>query len=129
MKAEKNVVISKTMAAVDYNFLEMETFIPGISYAPVIAGDLGASLMLLDAGIKTDFHTHSDPQISFVVSGRIRYIVEESESQEHVYEAGPSCLVAISGDVRHRLEVLETAQVVECWAPANRHHDVAVVRI
>ena len=129
MSTDNEVFIRKSMAAVDYNSLSMGEFIPGISYAPVIVGDLGASLMLLEKGIKTDFHTHPDPQMSFIVSGRIRYVVQESESNEHVYEAGPMCLVGIPGDALHRLEVLETARVVECWAPADRHHQVAVARI
>ena len=129
MKAKKEVFISKSMAGVDYNSLDMGTFIPGISYAPVIVGDLGASLMLLEKGIATDFHAHSDPQISFIISGRIRYIVQESENDESVYEAGPMCLVGVSGGAQHRLEVLETANVVECWSPANRHHKVAVAQI
>lgn len=119
---------SPSVAVVDYGRVTLREAAPGIAFAPVLVGELGASLMELAQGVRTDFHHHADPQISFVISGRIRFVLR-TESGEEVREAGASTLVAIPGNVPHRIEVLEATRLVECWAPAGRHEHAALVRL
>lgn len=57
-------------------------------------------------------HRHPQEQISYVVSGRLRFRVGDS-----VTEAGPGDAIAIPGDTEHAVWTLEPALVIDTFTP------------
>lgn len=128
MSSVPGVIESDGIAVVDYQKLELTRLENGISYRPVTVDDLGISLMVLPIEAHVEYHHHDDAQTTYVLQGKLRFFVKFDEG-ERVFEVGPGTLVGVPGGVVHRLEVLEPAQVIECWSPSSRHRAAAVVAI
>ena len=69
--------------------------------------------LAMTAGAKIPLHHHPAVQSGYVVSGRVKFLKEDGATL--VAEAGTG--YAFGPDETHGAEVLEDAEVVECFAP------------
>ena len=73
--------------------------------------------MRYEAGNEVRPHDHPNEQSGYVVSGRYRLVVA---GEETIIEAGDS--YAITGDVEHELEVLESGEVIDVFVPPREEY-------
>ena len=68
-------------------------------------------------GSQVPVHAHPHEQISYIVEGRVRFIVGEGESQT-VTEVGPGDVVVAPPNTPHGAEVLsDYARVIDAFHP------------
>ncbi len=71
----------------------------------------------LEKGRRLPLHRHLHEQTGYLVSGRIKVIVENE-----TFEAGPGDAWSIPGDVDHGAETLEDSVVVEVFSPVRQDY-------
>ena len=59
-------------------------------------------------------HSHASEQISFVVSGLTRWLLDDDE-HEHI--AGPGEVLVLPGGCRHGMEALEDSDLIDIISP------------
>lgn len=59
-------------------------------------------------------HSHPHEQTGYLVSGRIKFIVEDEE-----FEAGPGDSWCLPGNIVHAAETLEDSVIVEVFSPVR----------
>jgi quercetin dioxygenase-like cupin family protein len=64
------------------------------------------------AGTAIPRHRHANEQMTVVLSGRLRAVVEETD-----IVVGPGEVLVVRADVEHMTEVLADAVVLEVFAP------------
>jgi len=90
----------------------------GVMMKPLVHGDKTLLCEFRIAkGASLPPHSHPHEQTGYLVSGKIRFVIEEKEFQA---EAGESWCV--KGDVVHSAEVLEDAVVVEVFSPVRTEY-------
>jgi len=67
----------------------------------------------LAGGAKLPSHSHPHEQTGYVVSGRMRFILNGTEE----IVVGPGDAWCIPGDVPHAAEIIEDAVVIEVFSP------------
>lgn len=71
----------------------------------------------LAAGSEVPLHRHPQEQISYVVSGRLRFQVGEQ-----LIEAAAGAAVAIPGDTAHAVWTLEESLVIDTFTPPREDY-------
>lgn len=85
----------------------------GITYEVLSVGPTSmVTKMLYENGDKVPEHSHESEQSGYVISGQYRIIFED---HDEVLEAGDG--YTIPGDVTHRIDVLESGEVVDVFTP------------
>ena len=88
--------------------------VPGVRRRTLASGD---ALMLMQvtftAGSRLPEHRHVHEQVSFVVSGRIRFTLDGSD----VRELGPGDSVYLASNVPHGAEALEDTVITDTFNP------------
>jgi len=67
----------------------------------------------LEKAAEIPLHSHPPVQNGFVVKGRLRFLKGNGES----FEAGPGDGYFFDANEVHGLEVLEAAEIIECFSP------------
>lgn len=94
---------------------------PGVRRRRLMASDQVYQMAVdMAAGSEVPRHQHPQEQISYVVSGRLRF-----QLGEDVIEAGPGESVVIPGDTPHAVTTLETALVLDTFAPPRADYLIA----
>ncbi len=94
------------------------TLAEGIMMKPLVHGEKTLLCEFRIAkGASLPPHAHPHEQTGYLVSGKMRFVIEEQEFQA---EAGDSWCV--KGDVVHSAEVLEDAVVVEVFSPVRTEY-------
>jgi quercetin dioxygenase-like cupin family protein len=89
------------------------TMVPGIRRQTIASGAHMMQMRVrLDAGSHLPEHQHPHEQITYVVSGRLRMLVAGV-----AHEIGPGDSLYLDSDVRHAVDVLEDALVVDTFSP------------
>lgn len=68
----------------------------------------------LDEGAEVPLHKHPQEQVSYIVSGRLRFQVGDA-----LIEAGPGEAVVIPGDTPHAVWTLAAGVVIDTFAPCR----------
>ena len=71
----------------------------------------------LEKGAKLPRHTHPNEQSGYLISGRIKLIIEKE-----TFEAGPGDSWCIPGHVEHHAEILEHSIAVEVFSPVRQDY-------
>jgi quercetin dioxygenase-like cupin family protein len=74
----------------------------------------------MTAGASIPLHDHEAVQNGYVISGKVRFLSPEGEA--FVATAGTSYV--FGSHQRHGAEVLEEAEVIECFAPMRPEYGV-----
>ena len=72
----------------------------------------------LKRGCIVPFHSHENEQISYILSGALRFWLGEEGEQELVLRAGE--VLVIPSHVRHKAEALEDTVDVDIFTPPRR---------
>jgi quercetin dioxygenase-like cupin family protein len=72
----------------------------------------------LQKGCIVPFHSHDNEQISYILSGALRFWLGEEGDQEVVLRAGE--VLVIPSHVRHKAEALEDTVDVDIFTPPRR---------
>jgi quercetin dioxygenase-like cupin family protein len=64
-------------------------------------------------GASVPLHSHPAAQDGYVISGKLRF--RRGETESFIAEAG--CSYVFDGNEPHGAEVMEDAEVIECFAP------------
>lgn len=72
----------------------------------------------LKRGCIVPFHSHENEQISYILSGALRFWLGEAGEQELVLRAGE--VLVIPSHVRHKAEALEDTVDVDIFTPPRR---------
>lgn len=92
--------------------------LPGIELKPMTHGD---SMLLgefrLKQGARIPPHRHIFEQIGYLVSGKMRFILEDE-----AFDAEPGDSWCIAGDREHAAEVMEDSVVVEVFSPVREDY-------
>lgn len=68
----------------------------------------------IDKGSMVPKHSHPHEQTGYLVSGRVKFIVEDEE-----FEAEPGDSWCLPGDIVHAAETLEDSVIVEVFSPVR----------
>lgn len=68
--------------------------------------------LVLKAGCAVPAHAHDNEQVSMVLSGRLRFLLEGGEA-----EVGPGQVMQLAPQERHGVEVLEDSVVLDLFSP------------
>jgi quercetin dioxygenase-like cupin family protein len=91
---------------------------PGVSRRRLAATDqLYQMAVDLAAGAVVPMHQHPHEQISYVVSGRLRFQLGDSQ-----VEAGPGESVLIPGELPHAVWALTDCLVVDTFSPCRTEY-------
>ena len=94
--------------------------VPGITKRVMsYAEDTMMCLFSMKQGAKIPLHSHDATQNGYVISGKVRLF---GEGEETTFIAGPGCGYYFSSQEQHGLEVLEEAELVECFSPLRREY-------
>jgi quercetin dioxygenase-like cupin family protein len=89
------------------------TMVPGIRRQTIASGAQMMQMRVrLDAGSHLPEHQHPHEQITYVVSGRLRMFVAGVAR-----EIGPGESLYLNSEVRHGVDVLEDALVIDTFSP------------
>ena len=92
--------------------LPVEQLAPLLSRRYLSTATMTAAQFQLKRGCAVPRHQHENEQLSFVLSGALKYI---SDSGEHVVKAGGFFI--IPANVPHAAEALEDSLVLDVFAP------------
>lgn len=94
---------------------------PGVRRRRLVATDqLYQMEVRLALGSEVPLHKHPQEQITYIVSGRLRFQLGDA-----MIEAGPGESVLMPGDTLHAVWTLEEALVIDTFAPARTDYLVA----
>lgn len=86
---------------------------PGVKRKTLTTGEkIYQMLVLLDVGGHVPPHRHPQEQVSYVISGRLRFYIEGA-----TFEVGPGESIDIPGDAEHAVDTLEDAVVIDTFSP------------
>lgn len=89
------------------------TMVPGIRRQTIASGARMMQMRVrLDKGSHLPEHQHPHEQITYVVSGRLRMLVAGVAR-----ELGPGDSLYLDSQVRHAVDVLEDALVIDTFSP------------
>jgi quercetin dioxygenase-like cupin family protein len=71
----------------------------------------------LHRGCKVPRHSHHNEQLSYVESGRLRFLMGEHEEEVLV---GPGQVLVIPGDLPHSAEALEDTHGIDVFSPPRQ---------
>jgi quercetin dioxygenase-like cupin family protein len=87
--------------------------VAGIRRRTVALGDRMMQMYVeLEEGAILPEHRHPHEQMSYIISGRLRFMVGGD-----VRDLGPGAAVTIPGNTAHAVEVLEAALVIDTFSP------------
>ena len=96
--------------------LPLDRPLSGIERRRLVGERAMLSLLRLEAGSAVAPHEHDSEQMAVVLEGRLRFTVGDP-GEERTVEAGAGEIVHLPGGVRHGVEVLERARVIDLFAP------------
>jgi len=89
------------------------TMVPGIRRQTIASGAQMMQMRVrLDMGSHLPEHQHPHEQITYVISGRLRMLVAGV-----AHELGPGQSLYLNSEVRHAVDVLEDALVIDTFSP------------
>ena len=92
--------------------------LPGIRLKTLVHGERTLfTEVRMEKGSLLPDHAHPHEQTGYLVSGRMRLIVEEA-----VLEAMPGDSWCVPGDATHRAEILEDCVVIEVFSPVREDY-------
>ncbi len=68
----------------------------------------------LAKGCHVAFHQHPSEQVSYLVSGRVRWILGEEKREQVI---GPGEVVLLPGNVPHAVDALEDSVIIDILSP------------
>ena len=74
----------------------------------------------LEKNAKIPLHNHHNVQIGYIISGKVRFLSEQSEN-EFVAETGDSYI--FEADEKHGAEVLEDTHLIEVFYPYRPEYE------
>ena len=94
--------------------------VPGITKRVMSYGeDTMMCRFTMKKGAKIPLHSHDATQNGYVISGKVRLF---GAGEETTYVAGPGCGYYFTSQEQHGLEVLEEAELVECFSPLRKEY-------
>jgi quercetin dioxygenase-like cupin family protein len=100
------------MDVVRWGAQEPERLAPGLTRVMVNTEHLTIATIALAAGTVVPRHAHANEQVANVVSGRLRFVVDEGE-----VVVGPGESVVLGADEPHEVHALEDAVVLDVFSP------------
>lgn len=91
---------------------------PGVHRRRISKGERSYQMEVrLDLGSEVPMHQHPHEQVSYVASGRLRFVVGDQ-----VIEAGPGASIAIPGGVPHAVYTLEAGLAIDTFTPVREDY-------
>jgi quercetin dioxygenase-like cupin family protein len=87
--------------------------VPGIRRKTIAAGQAMMQMLVhLDSGSHLPAHSHPHEQVTHIVSGRLRMLLDGRP-----HELGPGDTLLIPGGVTHEADTLEQAVAIDTFSP------------
>lgn len=104
-----------------YRWSELATDrpMPLILRQRVIGERVMISRVVLEHGFRVPTHTHENEQMAVVLSGRVRFTIDEGSAQEaeHVLTGGE--VLVLPSNVPHAAEALEETVILDVFSPVS----------
>lgn len=110
------------VSKVSWSEISSDQMTAGITRQFVWGKELMVARLVLDEGAIVPPHQHDNEQVSYVLSGRLRFwLGRHADDPEDVYlEVGPGEMIVIPGGVRHRALALEATEDLEIFSPPRQ---------
>ncbi len=95
--------------------IEPEQINPSISRRFITADNITLARFELTKGGVVPMHQHDNEQVTFVLSGTLRFHINGGET-----DVGPGEVLQIPGGVPHEVHVLEDALVIDVFSPIRQ---------
>ncbi len=96
----------------DWSEIPAETMNERMRRQMVHTGRLTLARLVMRAGCSVPAHQHENEQVSMVLSGRLRFLLDDG-----VEEVGPGQVMRLAPNERHGVEVLEDSIVLDIFSP------------
>ena len=92
-----------------------------LSRKRIIGEQAMLSQVTLEKGCLVPMHNHPNEQFACVISGKMRFVVEDGEGGggQRTLTLGAGEVLHLPGDVRHSAEALETSVVLDVFSPPS----------
>ncbi len=92
---------------------------PLIDRRRIIGEKLMISEVMLHKGFKVGTHHHENEQMAMVMSGRIRFTINEGGADEQTHEFEGGQVIVLPPNVPHAAEALEDTLIYDVFAPPS----------
>lgn len=99
-------------AAISWNDVPKEQFIPGVTRQIALGEKVMLGRILFDKGAKVPSHRHESEQITHVLSGKLLFIINGVE-----VIVLPGQTVHIPSNVDHSAEAIEETEEIDAFSP------------
>jgi quercetin dioxygenase-like cupin family protein len=99
----------------DWNSVPREQLNPHLVRQAIHTGQMTIARLELKAGGAVPAHVHINEQVSMVLSGRLRFLVDGVETL-----VGPGQVLELPPNVPHGVEVLEDSIVIDVFTPPRQ---------
>ncbi|MCS7042195.1 MAG: cupin domain-containing protein [Bryobacteraceae bacterium] len=96
----------------DWNGIPAERMNEKLTRQVVHTGRLTIARLELKAGCQVPAHQHENEQVSLVLSGRLRFLLEDGQ-----FDVGPGQGMRLAPNQRHAVEALEDSIVIDLFSP------------
>jgi len=96
----------------DWNEVQREELNPKLVRQAIHTGQMTIARLELKAGGVVPAHSHHNEQVSMVVSGKLKFSLDDGE-----VIVGPGQVLELKPHVRHGVEVLEDCVVIDLFTP------------
>jgi len=101
-----------------WNDIPAESINRFITRRYITAGRVTVARFELARGGVVPRHSHEQEQITCILSGRLKFVIDGPGA--HEVEAGPGEVVQIPGWVEHEVHVVEDAEVLDVFSPIRQ---------
>lgn len=103
---------------VRWSELTLDHPLPKVNRQRVIGERMMVSRVFFRAGCVVPIHHHVNEQITLVLSGRVRFVIQDDEgTREHLVEPGE--VLCLPSNVPHSAEALEDSMVLDLFSPPS----------
>ncbi|MDE2995557.1 MAG: cupin domain-containing protein, partial [Bacteroidota bacterium] len=106
---------SKTVSLVSWDDIPMEQLSPTIGRKLVSGDGVMVAHVYLDKGAIVPKHQHHNEQVTYILSGTLRFFIGEDESE--VIDVHSGQVLHIPSNVWHKAEALEDTLAVDVCSP------------
>lgn len=105
-----------------WNDLPQDRPMERLSRKRIIGEQAMLSQVALEKGCFVPMHNHPNEQFACVISGKMRFVVEDKEDgrgAQRTLTLGAGEVLHLPGDVPHSAEALETSVVLDVFSPPS----------
>ncbi len=111
--------MSEELLHTGWDQIPVETLSPLLTRQYIHGSQAMLARLVLQKGCIVPRHVHANEQISHIVTGSLRFLLGEGDSEvEHIVQAGE--VLVIPGNLPHSAEALEETLALDIFAPPRQ---------